>query len=343
MGSLPNSPNRADQPLGQGQAPTIGQLLQLAQELCLRGESFAMVTVVRAVAPSSATAGAQAIVRSDGTLYGWIGGGCTKQVVVDAALETIRRATPRLVHIGNDDQQIVADVESHRMPCASNGEVELFLHPFTPAPLLLVLGTTPVAQCARAFAQQVGFRVTEDCEGTMPQLALVATQGDGDEVALQAALASSAQHVLLIASARKAQRLREELSQQGIGEQQLARLEAPAGPDIGARTPAQIALAAVAGALAWWQRAPTRELAPASSLMPSCAVSNAPPAGAQHFADPVCGMLIDVAKARHMLDYEGTRFYFCCEGCRLAFAREPARYVTGRAGVPQTFASGMLT
>lgn len=343
MGSPPTGQNRSEEALAQEQAPAFGQLLQLAQELCARGEPFAMVTVVRAVAPTSATAGAQAIVRADGTLHGWIGGGCTKQVVIDAALETIRRATPRLVHIGNDAQEIVADVESHRMPCASNGEVELFLHPVTPAPLLLVLGRTPVAQCARSFAQQVGFRVTADCDGTMPQLALVATQGDGDEQALRSALTSSAQRVLLIASARKAQRLREMLRAQGMDEQQLQRLEAPAGPDIGARTPAQVALAAVAGALAWWQRGRRQALEPASSLTACRAASDTASLGVQHFADPVCGMLVDAANARYTFDFEGTRFYFCCEGCRLAFVRDPAHYAAAHAGSPHTIASGMLT
>ena len=343
MGSLPPGDNRSDEALAQEQAPSCGQLLQLAQELCLRGESFAMVTVVRAVAPTSATAGAQAIVRADGSLAGWIGGGCTKQVVVDAALEAIRRGAPRLVHIGNDDQELVADVESHRMPCASNGEVELFLHPFTPAPLLLLLGRTPVAECARSFAQQVGFRVTTDGQGATPQLALVATQGDGDETALHVALTSTAQHVLLIASARKAQRMRETLLEQGISEQQLARLEAPAGPDIGARTPAQIALAAIAGALAWWQRAQAHAPAPVGSLEPSGAAPDPLSGGAQRFADPVCGMLVDATKARHVLDYEATRFYFCCEGCRAEFVRDPSRYVAGRSRTPHAVASGMLT
>jgi xanthine dehydrogenase accessory factor len=343
MGSLPPGHHRSDEALAQEPVPSFGQLLQLAQELCLRGEPFAMVTVVRAVAPTSATAGAQAIVCSDGSLYGWIGGGCTRQVVVDAALEAMRRGTPRLVHIGNDDQELVADVESHRMACASNGEVELFLHPFMPAPLLLLLGHTPLAECARSFAQQVGFRVTADCEGGPPQLALVATQGDGDEEALYAALTSTAQHVLLIASARKGQRMREALRQRGLSEQQLARLEAPAGPDIGARTPAQIALAAVAGALAWWQHAQAHAPAPVGSPAVSRGAPDPLAEHAQRFADPVCGMLVDGAKARHTLDYEGRRFYFCCEGCREQFVRDPARYIAGRAGSALAGASRTLT
>ena len=313
-----------------GQAPASEDLLALAQQLRAQGEAFAMVTVVRAVAPTSTKAGAQALVRADGTLHGWIGGGCTRQVVADAALEALREGAPRLLHLGNDELPVPDDVESHRMRCASNGEIELFVHPYVAAPLLVVLGATPAAACARTFAAQIGFRVASRCEGVTPQLALVATQGDGDEAALGEALASTAGRVLLIASARKAKALREAMLAQGIGAQRLGALEAPAGPDIGARTPAQIALAAVAGALSFWQRG-TGARAPALAAAAPAAPAQVARREAQRVADPVCGMLVDTAQARHTIEHEGARYYFCCEGCRRAFEREPARYRARRA------------
>ena len=139
---------------------TTSQLLQLAQQLDSRDEPYAMVTVVRAAAPTSAYAGAQAIVCGDGSQHGWIGGGCAKRVVVNAALDAIRLGAPRLVRISNDSEMASADIESHRMPCASNGEIELFVHPFGTAPRLLILGATPAAAAAHALAQDRGFRVT---------------------------------------------------------------------------------------------------------------------------------------------------------------------------------------
>jgi len=319
-------------------AVSTGELLALAQELHGRGEPYAMVTVVRAVAPSSAFAGAQALVRRDGSLHGWIGGGCAKRVVVEAALAAIGQGAPRLVRIGNEGEAPAADVESHPMPCASNGSIELFIHPFPDAPLLQILGETPVAACARALAQQLGLRVSSQTRGIAPQVALVATQGEGDEAALEAALAGPARRVLMIASARKAQRLRESLRARGLSEERLAALEAPAGPDIGARTPAEIALAAVAGVVAWW-RAGARQAAPASAQAPPAAAPGASPAaalgalpGAVSAVDPVCGMVVDPARSPHGLDYGGVRWHFCCAGCQAAFAREPARYAASGAG-----------
>jgi xanthine dehydrogenase accessory factor len=312
---------------------TPSDLLQLTQQLASRQEPYAVVTVVRIQAPTSAYVGAQAIVCSDGSLHGWIGGGCARRIVVEAALEAIGQGTARLLRISNDSDPQADEIETHRMTCASNGEIELFIHPFGAAPLVLILGDTPVAAAARVFAQATGFRVSAGSEGAEPHVALVATMGEGDVAALERALAGTAKRVLLIASARKAQKLRKLLLLRGVTDEQLARLDSPAGPDIGARTPAEIALAAIAGTIAWWRGA-QRQAATSTRSRPASrpALERLPqsnPRSAQ--ADPVCGMVVDPANAVHVVDYEGTRFYFCCDGCKLQFERDPAKLAAVRA------------
>lgn len=309
---------------------TPTDLLDYAQTLNRRGERYAMVTVVRVTPPTSAYVGAQAIVLADGSLHGSIGGGCAKQVVANAAVAAIRSGAAKLVRISNAAPAAVErGVELHAMQCASDGEVEVFIQPHTPAPLLLVLGGTPAAVQARGFAEQSGFRVTDrvdGSDGTPVDIALVATQGEDDEAALHSALASSARHVLLIASRRKAQSLRDAMRQRGVSEQRLAVLEAPAGPDIGAHSPAHIALAAIAGAVACWHKA-----APTT-------VAAVPPSA---YVNPVCGIEVDPGSARHVIAFQGEQFYFCCDGCKLEFERDPAKYaavqasrMAGRAAAP---------
>ena len=218
------------------------------------------------------------------------------------------------------------------MPCASNGEIELFIHPHTAMPLLLVLGGTPLAAAAREFAARIGFRVT-DTPGDGPQVALVATQGEDDEAALMAALAGPAARVLLIASPTKAAKLRETMLLRGISGIRLAALEAPAGPDIGATTPAEIALAAVAGAVAWWRNTAAKtalqsaQTSPESSSLPTA--SNT----ASVYRNPVCGIVVDPQSARHVVEYAGTKFYFCCDGCRTTFDADPDKYTAIQADV----------
>jgi xanthine dehydrogenase accessory factor len=211
------------------------------------------------------------------------------------------------------------------MLCASNGEIELFVHPHSPAPLLLVLGSAPSAELARGFALQCGFRVADrpdTPEAAQALIALVATQGEGDEAALAAALAGPARDVLLVASRRKADGLRAAMRLRGVPEQRLAAIQAPAGPDIGAHSPAHIALAAVAGAVACWQKVPKARPAAAAPAIEAAVAS---------YVNPVCGAAVVPAEALHVLRHAGQAFYFCCDGCKLEFERDPDRYAAIQA------------
>ncbi|KXU82186.1 sulfurylase large subunit [Paraburkholderia monticola] len=351
-------------------------LLQLEQRLIEQARPFAVVTVIRAAPPTSTWVGAQALVEDDGALHGWIGGGCSRAIVIEAAQRTIRAGRPKRIRISNEPGRAEADVEAHAMPCASNGALELFIQPTLPAPAVLVLGSAPTALEACVLVQRVGLRVYAAANLTAPLAALslprvlqgfdvaafdalkpllilVATQGDGDEEALEAALRSTAAAVLLVASQRKADRLRDTMRLRGIAAERMAALHAPAGPHIHAHTPQEIALGAVAGLVALRGELEEAAAAGADGLADSLAdvrgetvpplspCEAADPAGASpaRYLNPVCGMAIDIASAKHVVDYGGERFYFCCDGCKLEFDRLPARYlaiVRGQAHLEKT-------
>jgi len=301
-------------------------LLEVMRELDARGAAHALVTVVRAIAPTSAQVGARAIVLADGSLHGWIGGGCAKHVVVGAALAAIKAGEPRLVRITNDEVQDETGIERHVMSCASNGTVELFIQPFGARASLCVLGGTPAAEEARFLATRLGLGVA-DAPGEAP-VVLVATQGQGDEAALESALRGGAHTVLMIASRRKAEALRESMRARGIPEEALARLQAPAGPDAGAKAPAEVALVAMVGVLAALRgraRVASSGLpqGPAPSIQ-AHATHAAVPNG--KFLNPVCGAPIDMATALHVEQHAGESYYFCCDGCWTAFRQDPEKY-----------------
>lgn len=304
------------------------ELIEQARQISQRGESYAMVTVVRVTPPTSAYVGAQAIVLADGSLIGSVGGGCAKQVVADAALEAMRSGAAKLVRISNAESDGASQgVEQHPMRCASGGEIELFIHPHQPLPLLLVLGQTPTAQQARVFAGQSGFRLIDKTDGegaARIDIALVATQGEGDEDGLFGALSSSARHVLLVASRKKAERLREAMRQRGVSEARLAAIQAPAGPDIGAHSPAHIALSAVAGAVGCLSQG-------GAAVAPALPVAGLAAPAKANYVNPVCGITVDTSDARHVLDYAGQKFFFCCDGCKIEFERDPAKYAAIQA------------
>jgi len=308
---------------------TGDELLEMARELNSRGEAYALVTVVRAIAPTSAYLGAQAIVLPDGTLHGWIGGGCAKSVVIGAAQGAIENGEPKLVRISNDRIYPEDDVENYTMSCASNGSIELFIQPYSIRSALCVLGSTPAADEARFLAERLRIRLT-DTPDEAP-VALVATQGQGDEDALETALRSRAKHVLMIASRRKTEKLRAVMRMRGIDEVQLARVQAPAGPDAGAKTPGEIALVAMVGVLALLRgRGESPVSAGQDTGKPNALAAPVAAATEGKFINPVCGMAVSTVNPLHIETYEGASYYFCCDGCRTTFLQDPAKHAAYR-------------
>ncbi|SDJ12950.1 xanthine dehydrogenase accessory factor [Paraburkholderia steynii] len=342
-----------------GIASDTAGLLQLEQQLIAAGAPFAVVTVIRAAPPTSTQVGAQALVDGNGTLHGWIGGGCARAIVIEAARQSMRAGQPRRVRISNEPSPPEAEVEAHAMPCASNGALEIFIQPTVPAPLVVVFGATPAAHEACVLARRMGLRASLAAENARKgearfdaaaleragaSFALVATQGDGDEDALEAALRSQVAAVLLIASRRKADRLRETMRERGIGGARVAVLHAPAGPAIHAHTPQEIALGAVAGLVALrheheqaeaFAQPATRQVGVATEAvprLPPCEVLDAPVSDARHYLNPVCGMSVEIATAKHVVEYGGQKIYFCCDCCKTEFERRPEHYLAASYG-----------
>ena len=232
-------------------------VLDEAYDLRARGQAFALATVVRTVAMTAAKAGAKAVIRADGSISaGWIGGGCARAAVLRAACDALADGQARLVSIQPED----ALAEHHAEPgelrdgllyarntCPSRGTMDVFVEPVRPRPLVLVSGTSPVAVAVADLLPRFGFAVTAEASAAeQPGFAVVATQGRGDLRALQVALARVGGHVAFVGSHRKGAVLRAALLAAGADPERVARLRAPAGLDIGAVTPEEIALSIVA-------------------------------------------------------------------------------------------------
>nr|WP_279237519.1 XdhC family protein [Dyella sedimenti] len=310
----------------------------------------AWVTVIAVKPPSSAYLGAQAVVEADGSLHGWVGGGCVQSVVKATALRVIATGQAQRLRLSNSGDPM-DDVDVQPMQCASNGDVELFIQPAAVTPRLRVYGNTPAARAAAWFAREVGFEALLDSAvaatgefaatfglpgdaahvSALPapeSYALVATQGDGDEAALEDALQSPARGVLVVASRRKAERLRAAMRLRGIAEERLADMHAPAGPDIGATTPGEIALAAVTGLVALRHGRRESTAGGAGEETRAEPGKAGPPVQiATGYVNPVCGAQVDPSTALSSLTMEGQTHYFCCTGCREEFERHPGKYL----------------
>lgn len=252
-------------------------ILDLVSSLKRAGEPFALATVVRTVAATAAKPGAKAVIRADGTLSeGWIGGGCARGAVLKAAREALEDGQPRLVSVRPGEvleAEGLAPGESRegvrfaRSMCPSRGMIDVFVEPVLPRPALTVSGAGPVAEALAELAPRLGFAVarSEAAGGSlgdpMParlRFAVVATQGHGDAAALRAALESGAGYVAFVGSRAKVAALRERLLAEGLAPTALDRLRAPAGLDIGAITPEEIALSILAEMVAERRRGQRR-------------------------------------------------------------------------------------
>lgn len=234
-----------------------------------RSEAFCVATIVRTEHATSAKAGAKAVVLADGTLHGHLGGGCVTGAVQRGAQAVLTEGKPRLIRVRPSDQVVerldLDGVELHKSACPSGGTVDIFIEPMLPAPRLFICGGSPVAVALADLAPHLGYEVfshalSDDLDkfrGPATAVAgfdlagqgvserdfvVVATQGKRDREALAAALATAAGYIAFVGSRRKSAVLAEQLRGQGVPAERLNELSAPAGLDIGAIGPAEIAL-----------------------------------------------------------------------------------------------------
>lgn len=236
-------------------------LAEAAQELRDTDQPFAFATIVRTVGATAAKPGAKALLGADGTiLHGWLGGGCTRGAVKRAAIAALKDGAPHLISVAPEEllaeKGVTAgdDVEGTtfaRNGCPSKGTVDIFIEPCLPMPQLVVLGTSPVAQALTALAPQFHWASTsvlsaQDGPDTRQKVVVIATQGQGDLDALKQALAAPRTHIAFVGSARKFASLADKLEASGMARSQIETVKAPAGLDIGAVTPEEIALSILA-------------------------------------------------------------------------------------------------
>jgi xanthine dehydrogenase accessory factor len=318
-------------------------------------QPFAVATVVARRAPISAHLGDRAIIYADGRMEGFVGGACAREIVRKQALELLRTRQARLVSIRPDAADFTESTDDHvvvPMSCASEGAVDVYIEPFVEAKCLVVVGATPVADALARAAAGLDYDVVRVLEASEQRdvqpdtasgirvasldsladtvrsaggdvSAVVASQGHYDEEALRTILGSQVAYVGLVASRKRWATIRSLLAENGVGG--LDTVHNPAGIDLGARTSSEVAVSILAELIqAQAAQRPAGESAPQhpmqTPMTPPLAVA----------VDPVCGMQVDVAGAKHSANVDGTLYYFCCASCRSRFVKEPQPFLSAR-------------
>jgi len=319
----------------------LGVLEQIG-ELARSGQAFALATVVWRQGPSSSKQGSRAIITTDGELHGWIGGACAEPAVIREAKQVMADGNPRLLLLGSPDQfggAVPDGMTVVPISCQSEGALEVYIEPVLPVPHLVIVGGSPMAHSLAAMARALGW-CTDLCrpqdftatgqgagqgagEGAGKQWAdersmvIVATQGHGDEDMVERAVAMRPAYLGLVASRRRGEAVLGYLAERGVPRDQLDRVHAPAGLDLGKTTHEEMAVAILA------------ELV---QLRASGALSGVPAPRVQEkgreqeATDPVCGMTVTANAAGRPAEHEGVTYYFCCAGCRQKFSENPGAY-----------------
>jgi xanthine dehydrogenase accessory factor len=393
--SVPQPPAASLRPPASSRQPDVSMSDFFDKVAALRqsGQPFAVATVVARRPPVSAHLGDRAIIFADGRMEGFVGGACSREIVRKQALAAMRARHACLVSIRPDATEASTSDPEHvivPMTCVSEGAIDVYVEPHVQPRRLVVAGATPVANALSRTALSLDYQVVRvvqererrdidaaATEGVLVETlesletvlragapentaAVVASQGHYDEQALEIILRCGASYVGLVASRKRGASVRDYLDARDVPGLDAVRM--PAGLDLGARTPPEVALSILAeivktrpsASLTYVgqgfrlrERSGGRAVAPTEAGAGAEAVSpeqenvagpspaQSMPAEGSHEGlphipiaiDPVCHMEVEVATAQHTADVGGTRFYFCCIQCQARFTKEPARYL----------------
>lgn len=295
-------------------------------------QPFVHATVVRAQQPTSTRPGDDAVILSDGSIEGFVGGVCAETSVRAAALGTLRDGNTLLLRVLPDGSEEFPETPGAMVvvnPCLSGGAIEIFLRPMLPRPLVGVAGSaTPIGAAVVELAGFLDFEVTPPMAYAGASAVVVAGLGRDDEQAIRAALDAGVPLVSLVASRTRSAAVLDAL---GLTDEERSRVRPHAGLDIGARTHREIALSVMAEIVKAIRSAtPTTDdsvAAPTGSASGSGSAGTTGTAGstgaagiARTAVDPVCGMTVVVGAETPHATVDGVEHWFCCVGCRDHFA-----------------------
>lgn len=335
------------------------EFLEKVHALASKGEPFVIATVVRAQRPTSAKAGSKAIISANGTLWGWVGGSCAQPAVIEQAMEALKDGNPRFLRLGPAGVQPKMQDEGvihYTHTCASHGSLDVFVEPFLPKPQVIVVGHERTAQVLAKFAKLLEYRVIvvnplataekfpeadmvlqtldlKKLEITPQTYVVVATHqtypGETDEALLEELARSGAEYISLVAGKRRAGAAARYLLRRGVSRDLLTKVKSPAGIDINAVTPDEIALSVLAEIVGVRRGKKFRSIVEDEAAYET-PVEVVQAANAQSTVglavDPVCKMEVDKGTAVNLVTFKGQTFYFCSSACRRSFESMPEKY-----------------
>ncbi|MEP0134172.1 MAG: XdhC family protein [Eudoraea sp.] len=318
-----------------------------------KGSNFAIAQVVDRIAPSSGKVGDKAIILETGELIGWVGGGCVRGIVIKEAIDVIKSKRYRRVRISPEGgTRETTNYKEYVMSCQSKGTLEVLIEPIIPQPELLIVGKSNIARKLAQLSIAADFRVTVLANDVDPHMfptahqvleevdfrafkslanayIIVTTQGDDDDLSVKKALQTEVQYVGFVASAKKAEDIRIYLAKEGISEERIAQLKSPVGLDINAKLASEVAISILAEVIDHFRNENKSEASCCGSKTSeqTSAVEEQDKFSEEYYINPVCQVPVSKKNPKHVVEYQGEKVYFCCDGCKVSFDKNPSLYI----------------
>ncbi|MGE0267414.1 MAG: XdhC family protein [Candidatus Omnitrophota bacterium] len=244
------------------------ELLSRALTAEKNGQMFAFATIIESTLKGTPRkAGAKMVVLEDGTSFGSIGGGRNEKDAQQQCLDAIKSKKPKLVtydYFGQKGQSVCG------------GQIKVFIEPFTQQNKLILCGAGHIGLPFSMICKILDFHVTvidnrkefankkklihvdqvfsgnykdklKQCKIDQNTYIMIVTQGNEfDYECLEIAINSKAGYIGVISSKAKRIKFFKRLKDAGVTQKSLKRINIPAGIDIGAQSPAEIAVSIAA-------------------------------------------------------------------------------------------------
>lgn len=333
----------------------FNELALKIEEHLAKGSNFAIAQVVDRIAPSSGKVGDKALILETGELIGWVGGGCVRGIVVKEGLNVIKSKRYRRIRISPEGgTRETANFKEYVMSCQSKGTLEVLIEPVMPQPEIIVVGKSNIARKLSQLATAADFRVSvlaSDVDAQMFPTAhavseqvdftpfknlvnsyiIVTTQGEDDDLSVKKALETEVNYVGFVASRKKAEDIKGYLAKEGITEERIAQLKSPVGLDINAKLASEVAISILAEVIDHFRKGNVSEKMPVHKKEETSAIASPTHAETQfaeeYYINPVCQVPVSKTNPKHIIEYQGEKVYFCCDGCKVSFEKDPGKYV----------------
>ena len=317
------------------------------------GIRFAVVQVIDKKAPSSSKVCDKAIVLENGQLIGWIGGGCVKGIVIREALKVLQTNKHQRVRIAPDKKENNSEnLINYTMSCYSEGEVEVLIEPFDSLPEIIVVGKSTIAMKLVEIAVAADFKVTvmakeadinhfptatsihskvnfDPIKKAKNTYIIIASQGENDEENVASALQTTIPYVGLISSNKKVKKIKTFLTKAKLSPQRINDLRSPVGIDINAKQPAEVAISILADIIRNYRKTPPMSCCQ-SSLKNQLHKEESKEFSKEYYINPVCNVPVSKKNPKHILEYQGEKVFFCCDGCKISFEKNPELYLPAK-------------